>query len=110
MSSPITVSLSEHLTVRKKAIFDQFEDLALVCSGFLEHLRMGDNHGVGGENLGRRFNNTKEGDKVCEEGGEMVVAMRNGLGFGLSFLFIAMAVKVALNDPHYFIGNFGFVT
>jgi hypothetical protein len=32
--------------VKKKSIFDQFEDLTLVRSGFLEHIGMGGGHGA----------------------------------------------------------------
>jgi hypothetical protein len=42
----------EHLTVGKKSIDDQFEDLTLICGGLFEHLRMGGSHGAWEENLG----------------------------------------------------------
>jgi hypothetical protein len=44
----------KHLVVREKAILDQFEDFALICGGFLEHLRMGGNHGAGKTTLGEK--------------------------------------------------------
>jgi hypothetical protein len=39
---------------------------------------MGGGHGVGEGNLRWRFKGSREGDRVCKDGGEMAVAMRNG--------------------------------
>jgi hypothetical protein len=37
-----------------------FDDLALISNGLLEYLGMGGSHGVGKENLRRRFKSTRE--------------------------------------------------
>jgi hypothetical protein len=84
----------EHLTVGKKLIGDQFEDLILICGGCLEHLEMGGGHGV-------------EEHGVHEKGAEMAAELRNGLGIDLSPVFIAGAMKGVLNSLLYFCQNFG---
>jgi hypothetical protein len=52
----------EHLVVKKKEIRDQFEELVLICGGFLEHRGMGGGHGVGEENPKRRFKGARMGN------------------------------------------------
>jgi hypothetical protein len=51
---PFRWLLLNHLVVREKAILNQFEDFALICGGFLEHLRMGGGHGAGKRTLGEK--------------------------------------------------------
>jgi hypothetical protein len=65
----------EHLTVRKKSIDHQFEDLALIHGGFLEHLRMGGGHGMGEENLGQRIGEMRDGGEMCTRKKKVVVEM-----------------------------------
>jgi hypothetical protein len=55
----------EHLVVRKKEIRDQFEELVLICGGFLEHRGMG-----GAMVWGKRI---RKGDSRAQEW-EMAVA------------------------------------
>jgi hypothetical protein len=53
---------------REESNFDQFEDLDLICGGFLEHLEMGGSHDVGEENPRRRFKRAmKETECVRKE-------------------------------------------
>jgi hypothetical protein len=46
-------------------ILDHLPDFALICSGFLEHFRMGRGHGARGKNPKRRFTESQEIVLVC---------------------------------------------
>jgi hypothetical protein len=91
----------EHLTVGKESIGDQFEDLTLVCGGFLEFW-YGRWPWRGGREPKPKIQWCREEGRVREKRGEMAAELRNGFGFGLSHVFIIGATKGALNGPLYF--------
>jgi hypothetical protein len=77
-------------------ILDQLQDFFLICNGFLEHFRMGSDHGVRGRNPKQRFTELQEMTVVCMRRREMAVKVKGTLGFGLSPHFIVAGVIWAL--------------
>jgi hypothetical protein len=73
-------------------IMDQLPDFALICSGFLEHFRIGSSHGSRGRNPKRRFTEPKEMAMIRARRREMAAEAKGDLGFDLSPLFIAAGV------------------
>jgi hypothetical protein len=71
---------------------DQLLDFALICSGFLEHFRMGSGHGASEKNPKRIFTESQEMALVCVRRTEMVTEVKGALGFGLSHHYIAVGV------------------
>jgi hypothetical protein len=85
----------EHLAIRKKVIFDQLEDFALICGGFLEYPLVGGDHDGREKNPRWRDSRTHERRNVREEE-ESGDGDENDLGFDLSHLFITMVANGAL--------------
>jgi hypothetical protein len=75
---PFRQSPLGHLMVRKKSIGDQFEDLILTRGGFFGTSRDGRRPWCGGREPEAKIRQCREEDGMCEKGGEMAAALRNG--------------------------------